>query len=279
MPTFHTPAPIALTIDLSMGGVRIVASERADTVVSIEPGDPSREADIRDAEQTLVEHADGRLLIRAPKRFSLFNRGSSVAVTVHVPVGSTLHLVAAMGELQVSGTLGECRVKLSMGSLHLERTGPVHLSTSMGDVSVDHVQGAADITTGSGSVRIGAVEGPAVVKNSNGATWIGIAGSGLRVSAGNGDIVVDRAGGGVEAKSANGDIRLLSVARETVSLQTAAGALEVGIAAGSAAWLDVRSAFGRVESSLQPSDSPDASAETVEVRGRTSYGDIIVRRA
>jgi len=62
-------------------------------------------------------------------------------------------------------------------------------------------------------------------------------------------------------------------------LETAAGELEVGIREGTAAWLDVSSHYGRVRNSLDETDSPEQSEATVEIRARTSYGDINIRRA
>ena len=56
------------------------------------------------------------------------------------------------------------------------------------------------------------------------------------------------------------------------------GDLEVGIREGTAAWLDVNSQFGRVHNALEAADAPETSVETVEVRARTSVGDIVIRR-
>jgi hypothetical protein len=61
-------------------------------------------------------------------------------------------------------------------------------------------------------------------------------------------------------------------------LETAIGDLEVGVREGTAAWLDVSARAGTVHRSLEDSDAPEPSAETVEVRGRTSVGTITIRR-
>src|SRR3712207_7880717 len=42
MPVFATPEPISVTIDLSVGDVRLVAGDRTDTVVEVRPSDESR---------------------------------------------------------------------------------------------------------------------------------------------------------------------------------------------------------------------------------------------
>jgi len=101
----------------------------------------------------------------------------------------------------------------------------------------------------------------------------------LRVKAANGGISVDRAGATVTVKTANGDIRLGEVASGAVVAETAAGKIDVGIREGVAAWLDLNTGFGRVLNDLVDSERPGAGEETVEVRARTSYGDISIRRS
>jgi DUF4097 and DUF4098 domain-containing protein YvlB len=98
------------------------------------------------------------------------------------------------------------------------------------------------------------------------------------VRSANGDISVDRAGAGVEAKTSNGSIRLGEVARGSVELGTAMGDLEIGIAEGTAAWLEVNTRFGQVHNLLDNTTRPEESDETVEVRAHTSFGDITIRR-
>jgi hypothetical protein len=68
------------------------------------------------------------------------------------------------------------------------------------------------------------------------------------------------------------------VARGSVQLGTAMGDMEVGIAEGTAAWLDLNTGFGQVRNLLDNAAAPAESDETVEVRGRTAYGDITIRR-
>lgn len=117
------------------------------------------------------------------------------------------------------------------------------------------------------------------VKNSNGDTMIDAATGNVRVRSTNGDISVDRAGAGVEAKTSNGSIRLGEVARGSVELGTAMGDLEIGIAEGTAARLQVNSKFGQVHNLLDDTTRPEASDETVEVRAHTSFGGITIRRS
>jgi hypothetical protein len=69
------------------------------------------------------------------------------------------------------------------------------------------------------------------------------------------------------------------VVRGSVVLGTAMGSLDIGIAEGTAAWLEVNTGFGHVHNLLENTTRPGETDETVEVRGRTSYGDITIHRS
>jgi DUF4097 and DUF4098 domain-containing protein YvlB len=278
MPAFATPEPISVTIELSLGDARIIASDRTDTVIEVRPRDDSKASDIKAAEQTRVEYSSGRLLVKTTQR-SFFGRGSSVDVTIELPTGSHVQGDSGMGEFGCEGHLGECRFKTGMGNIHLDHTGGLHLKTGMGNIAVDRASDDADVTTGSGEVRIGHIGGAAVIKDSNGDTVVGEVTGDLRVKSANGRISIDRAHASVIAKTANGNIRIGEVMRGAIVLETAAGELEVGIREGTATWLDLSSHYGRVRNSLDEADSPEQSEATVEIRARTSYGDIKIHRA
>ncbi|MEV4382347.1 DUF4097 family beta strand repeat-containing protein [Streptosporangium sp. NPDC049644] len=282
MPVFATPEPISATIELSVGDVRIIASDRTDTVVEIRPSDESDESDVDAAQKTRVEYANGTLTVRGPKaRILDFSKKTrSVDVLIELPTGSHVHADLSMADLRGVGTLGECRLKTSAGHFRLDRTGPLRLDTSGGDITVETVAGDAEVSTGTGRVRLGEIGGTAVVKNSNGTTDLGTVTGELRVRSANGDIFVDRADAMVDAKTSNGTIRVGQVTRGTVTLQTSTGHLEIGVAAGTAAWLDLNTSHGRVENGLEGlSQAPERSERRVEVRARTSFGDITVRRS
>ena len=281
MPTFDTPEPISISIELVVGDVRIIASDRSDAVVVVSPSDKSNESDVKAAERTRVEYSHGRLLVKAPKHWRRYTRsggGESIDVTIEVPAGSSVEGEAPMAEFRCDGRLGECKFSTATGSIRLEHTGPLHLNAGVGSVTVDRAVGRTEIT-GAGDMRIREIDGPAVIKNLNGDTWVGEVTGDLRCKASNGNITVDRASATIVAKTANGDVRFGEVVKGSVVLETAFGELEVGIRKGTSALLDVRSKFGNVRNSLTASNAPDSSDETVDVRARTSFGDIVIRRS
>jgi DUF4097 and DUF4098 domain-containing protein YvlB len=280
MPSFDTPEPITATVDVVAADVRITAGDRSATVVDVRPSDASNAEDVSAAEQTRVEYGHGQLLVKAPRVRSWLTRstGGSIDVTIELPAGSQLRASGQLADFQADGPLGESRVKTGLGGIRLARTGAANLKTGIGDISVEAIAGHAEISAGSGDMRVRELERSAVLKNSNGDTWVGSAGGDLRVHAANGDITIDAARASVVAKSANGDVRLGEAVRGSVVLETSLGDLEVGIPEGTAAWLDVRSHAGKVHNALEESDAPGPSAETIEIRARTSAGDVVVRR-
>lgn len=282
MPTFETAEPISVDLQLGVGGIRIAASDRTDTVVLVRPTDSEKKGDVTAAEQTLVEYAGGRLVIKAPKgwrQYSWRSGGESVDVEIALPLGSRFDGEAGVAALRSTGRLGECRYKTGVGGIHVDEATQVWLRTGAGDVTVDHVAGRAEITTGSGVLHVGGVAGPAIVKNSNGDTWIGEVAGDLRANAASGRITIDRPQASVVAKTAKGDIRLGTLMRGETVAETGFGKVEIGIGDGVAAWLELNTSFGNVCNDLEATDAPAFGEAVVEVRARTGFGDIAVHRS
>jgi DUF4097 and DUF4098 domain-containing protein YvlB len=281
MPSFDTPEPILADLEPVVGNVRIVAGDRTDTVVEVVPLDRTDESDVRAAEQTVVEFSGGTLSVRAPKMrlLDFSNRTRSIEVTIELPAGSRVQGSTGLGDLHATGRLGECRYKSGAGHIQLDHTGELHAQTGAGNIVVEHVEGNADISTSSGRVRASAITGTGVVKNSNGATVVGSARGPLRVRSANGDITVEHAEDEVSAKTANGAVRVLDAVRGTLTLETAMGDIGIGIREGSAAWLDVKTKFGRVTNDMTASAAPATATDKVEVHANTSFGDITVNRS
>jgi DUF4097 and DUF4098 domain-containing protein YvlB len=280
MPTFDTPGPITATIDVVVGAVRISAGDPGAAVVDVRPSDTSNEEDVKAAQQTRVEYANEQLLVRSPKLRSWLprSRGASVDVTIQLPAGSEVRGAGQMTDFDCDGSLGDCRIKTGMGQISIDQAEALILKSGIGDISVDRATGHAEVTTGSGDVRVRELDASAVIKNSNGDTWVGVAGGDLRIKAANGSIAVDLARATLGAKSANGDVRVGEAVRDSVVLETHLGDVEVGIRDGTAAWLDVRAAAGKVLNTLESAEAPGSSAETVQVRARTTAGNVVIRR-
>ncbi|MFI5845746.1 DUF4097 family beta strand repeat-containing protein [Catenuloplanes sp. NPDC051500] len=280
MPVFQTPESIDVIVELSVGDVRLAASDRTDTVVEVRPSDENNASDVEAAGQIRVDYANGTLRVIAPKRTFDFSRKSrSVQVTIELPNDSRVTGKVDAGDYHSAGRLGQCRIKVSAGNVRVERTGALHLDLSAGHITADAIAGDADLHTGSGRIRLGTVGGTAVIKNSNGDTTIDSIAGELRVRSANGEIRVERAGADVDVKTSNGAIRLGEVGGGAITLASGMGDLDVGIAEGAAAWLEVNTGFGNVRNELTNASGPADTDRTVEIRGRTAFGDIIIHRA
>jgi hypothetical protein len=278
--TFETPQPISATITVVLGDIRISAGDRDTTVVEVQPSDPTNGEDRKAAEQTVVDYAGGHLHVKAPKLRSWLpgHKGGSVDITVQLPAGSNVHGGGQLADFHTDGRLGETRITIGLGRIRVDEAATLSVKSGTGDITVGRVTGDADVTAGSGEVRLRELDAAATVKNSNGDTWVGEVRGDAQLKAANGSIAVDRANAGIGARSAHGDVRLGEVVRGSVVLETKVGDLEVGIREGTAAWLDISSRLGKLHNGLERADKPGSSAETVEVRARTSVGDIVVRR-
>ena len=280
MSQFQTPQPIEAVLDLRVADIRITAAERADTIVHVRPGDASKRDDVSAAEQTRVEFADRRLLIKGPRRlreWSPFSDGGAIELDIELPAGSDLSGRTVAGGFRCTGSFGRCDLRSSAGEISLDRATTVKLVTA-GDISLERAAGDAELTTATGDVRAGEITGSAEIKNSNGDTRIGVVGGDLRVKAANGDIDVQRAHGSVTAKTANGHVRVGGIHSGALIAETATGHIQVGVAGGVAAWLDLNTRYGRVDNGLEVSDGPGSTDAQVQVKAVTGFGDITIRR-
>jgi hypothetical protein len=283
MPTFETDRPIELSIELGQGAVHVIAGDRTDTVVAVNPSDRDRPEDVEAAAKTVVDLADGTLSVNAPRPRGIAahvgrRRGGSVEVTVELPERSRLRAEAGFADFRCDGRLDDVDVRTGAGDVRLDRTGALRVRSGAGRVTVDEASGGAEIAA-AGDMTIGVVAGDAGVKNLNGKTWIGRVAGTVRVRSANGDVTIEDAGGDVTVKTACGDIRLGQVTRGSVTIETASGALEIGVGEGTAAWIDAATKFGRVHNDLTSADDPEPSAERVQVRARTQFGDVLIARS
>ena len=284
MPTFATDQPIELAIEMGRGVVHVIAADRTDTVVAVHPSDRDRPEDVEAAGRTTVDLANGTLSVRQRKPGGLaaplvgWKRSGSVEVIVELPEGSSLRADAGVVDVRCDGRLDAVEVKTGAGNVRLDRTGALRVRTSTGHVAVEAAAGRAEIVA-AGDMTVGLVAGDAILKNLNGRTSIGRVEGNVRVKSANGDVTIEDAGHDVTVRTANGNIRLGQVARGSVTVETAAGRLEIGVREGTAAWIDATTRFGQVQNDLTSADNPEPSDETVQVRARTAFGDVLIARS
>ena len=279
MPTYDTPTPIDLAVNLRVGALDVVASDRTDTVVTVTPTSPAKTVDRRGADETTVAFDGSRLTVVGPKpRLSWIGPTESVDVRVELPAGSRLTAEVAVGGVRTVGSLGATRVKATMGPVELESTGDLWLRAGHGDATVGIAEGAVEITADHGQVRIGTVRGDAVLKASHGSIRIGESGGDIQAKLSYGGLEVTRALGSVAATTAYGSVELGEVSSGSVLVESGFGQVTVGVRAGVPAWLDLSSKNGHVRNELDGDAAPAEHEPAVAVRARTQGGDITVRR-
>jgi hypothetical protein len=261
MPTFDTPQPITATVEISAGSVRLVATDRDDTVVDARPRDESRSHDIKAADRVRVDFTNGTLLVSSQRGFSFPRRGA-VVVDIALPSGSRLHASAASANITADGRYADCKFASASGDLEVGSVvGNLKADTASGGITVHDINGSASVSTASGHATIGGLDGD------------------VKFRAASGALTVARLHGNLNAQTASGDVTVATAVNGGVSVQTSSGEVVVGIAEGTAAQLDLRTGSGEVRNSLTPSDGPAASDETVVVHARTGSGDVVIQRA
>jgi hypothetical protein len=171
MPTFQTPEPIAVTVDVLSGAVTVIASDRADTVVEVRPADASKKADVRAAEQTLVDFVAGTLTVTTPKdwrTYTPFGGNPSIEVTIEVPTGSRLKATTSVGRFLGAGELGQCDLEMSLGDITVERPrGSVTAKTAKGNIRIGEASRVLRLETSMGELKIGICPGSAARLETN----------------------------------------------------------------------------------------------------------------
>lgn len=260
MPTFPTPEPITASIEIVRGSLRLVASDRSDTVVEVGPRDPSRPSDVRAADAVRVEFHNGTLTVSAERRF--VSLGGAVTVDIELPSRSRLQVSSASANTRADGEFGDSRFATASGDAVVGViVGTIKADSASGAITVDSLTGDASVSTASGDVTVGRLAGD------------------IKFRAASGSLSVWHLDGNVKAQTASGDVTVADAANGALSVQTASGDVGVGIPEGTAAQLDLRTHSGKVLNNLQPADGPAQGDKTLRVTVRTASGDISVARA
>ncbi|GGU22333.1 DUF4097 family beta strand repeat-containing protein [Lentzea flava] len=159
MQKFATPAPITAVLDIPAGLVQFIAADRSDTTVEVRPSNTSKSRDVKAAEQTEVEFADGVLRIRSKAGNQILGPSGSVEVTVQLPTGSGVEAKAAAAEFRGVGRLGDIAFEAAQSDIKIDEAEGLRVSTQAGDVTVGSLSGSAEISTQKGDITIGVAAG------------------------------------------------------------------------------------------------------------------------
>jgi hypothetical protein len=177
MQKFDTPAPVSAVLDIPAGRIRCIAADRAGTTVEVLPANAAKGRDVKAAERTTVEYADGVLRIDAPAaRNQYLGPSGSIEVTIRLPAGSHVEARAASAERRAVGRLGEVVFEGAHGAVTIDEAASIRLTAAAGDVTVGRLGGPAEISTQKGDIHIAeAVRGTVVLTTQMGDVSIGAA--------------------------------------------------------------------------------------------------------
>jgi len=249
MPVFETSGPVELDVDVAVGHVEVLAEDRSDVSVEVVPSNPRKAGDRSLAESASVDFDGRRVRVTLPRRMNLFGRTDSVDVRVALPTGSPVDVESSYGAVRLRGTFGRTRVHAKYGTVGIDAVGDLDLFAPYGEADVREVAGRLDLDAGHGRVRIGSVAGEARIRAAHGSVDIGVAHGPVdaRLS---GALTIETALTDVSAKSAHGVLRIGAATAGTVRLENGYADVEVGVPAGTAAWVDASSAHGVVRNEL-----------------------------
>ena len=176
MQKFDTSTPISAVLDIPAGRIQFIAADRADTTVEVLPANASKGRDVKAAQQTTVEYADGVLRIANAAKNQYLGPTGSIEVTVKLPAGSRIEAKAASAELRTVGRLGDVAFDGAYRQIKLDETASLRLTVVDGDVEVGRLGGPAQISTARGDIRITeATGGKVVLRTQSGDITIGAA--------------------------------------------------------------------------------------------------------
>jgi DUF4097 and DUF4098 domain-containing protein YvlB len=178
MRNFATTTPITTVVDIPAGRIQLIAADRTDTTVEVRPTDAAKSRDVKVAEQTTVEYADGVLRIVASAKNQILGSSGSIEVTVQLPTGSQVEAKAAGAELRAVGRFGNVAFDGAQGEIKVDEAAGVRFTTKAGNVSVGRLTGSGEITTMQGDLTIDeAVSGTVVLATQSGNISVGSAAS------------------------------------------------------------------------------------------------------
>ena len=257
--TFDTPQPVDLRIRAASGTVTVTAADTGTSTVEILPLDD----EARDlAERALVRLDGNRLTVEMPERTVTFSlRRRRIAIKVTVPTGSSLSTRTASAKVTATGRYATATANTASGEVVLDTVdGDVEVHCASGDVTVGAAR-ATRVHSASGRIRVDHATGDVDIHCASGRVRVGIAEA------------------SVNAKTASGDITVEDARAGTVALNAASGDLHIGVRAGITAHLDLRSVSGRIRSELPVEDAPPEAGAPLEIKARTTSGNVLVAPA
>lgn len=276
---FDTPNPPTISVEFKAGDIVVDAHESTETVVELTGMTDQATRDLIDA--TVIEQRGDTIVVHVPRHGDgLFNRTPDLQLHISTPHGAALMIKAGSADITARGSFAGSRIATGSGSVSvMHLTGASRLQSGSGDVSLDSTEADLDAQSGSGDISIGSISAACTLQSGSGDIELQHVAGAAKVQTGSGDISVGDAESDVKTQTGSGSMRLARVHRGEIRASGASGDIHVGLAAGTAAWLDVHSLTGEVNTDLESSEEPGADEAKARLQLNTVSGDITVVRA
>ncbi len=277
MHRFTTTTPPLLSVEFQAGDIDIDTYDGTETTVELTGSGAAAEELIAD---TVIEQRGDTVAVLVPKRNSgLFNRTPHLQLRVTAPHGTRLGIQAASADVTAPGRHGVVRVETGSGDVDLGEADGGRLRTGSGEVSVRLATDDIELQSGSGDIEVERTAAAATLQSGSGDLRLRSAGGPAKLQTGSGEIVVDDAQDDVRAQTGSGDVHLARVRRGVAKVTGATSDVHIGIAQGTAAWLDLHTLTGQVDSMLESGEAPGDDEEQIRIQVNTVSGDIALVRA
>ncbi len=271
--TFDTSEPIVLHVENGRGLVDVTATDTTQTTVRI-TGERAEEFDVRDLRRP------GSRSSRRRRDGGFFGKDARAEIVVEVPVASGLSAKVGSSDVVTHGRFSDTRVDSGSGDITLDVVdGDTAVQSGSGDLVAEHLGGDARIKTGSGDIRIVRADSDVVITSGSGDVRVEQASDELAVKTGSGDVQVGAVDGDVVFTTGSGDLVIGRASSGRITAKTASGDVSIGVAGGTPVWTDVRTASGRLSSSLPSTGEPAEGQPFLEVRATTASGDVTLHQS
>ena len=264
---FETHSPVNLVVETGKGSVDIRCTDTTESTVLVEG---------KHAEEVVVEQRGDTITVTEPGRGRIFG-DNTLRVDIVVPHGSNPAVRTGSADVRLEGRAGRAQLRSGSGNLTADVVeGHLLVETGSGDIRVEEVGGDLRVKSGSGDAEIGRTTGAASLSTGSGDVSLGTTQGPAVIKTGSGDLRIEQVHGDASFTTGSGDAAVKHVHRGRFTVKAASGDVAVGVTAGIPVWTDITTVSGTIRSDLQGAGQPQEGQEHVEVRAKTSSGDIVL---
>lgn len=281
MHQFNVKGPVDLRLDLQAGRVRLIADSKDLATVELRPvrGDAETQALIDRAE---VSQSGDRITVSIPHERRLLGwltGGEGIEAIIRLPARSAAQVRVGSASVDAIGVLGAVSIRAGSGAVRVETAGEIDIQAGSGRIDVAHAVDSCLIRSGSGRIGVGTVDGDCRITSGSGSVTVGQVAGALSVNAASGAMDIEEASSDVDLMAASGAISVARTRGGRLRARTASGRIRIGVADGVAAWVDVNTISGHVQSELDAAEPPTPEAPRVELRLNTVSGSVQLHRS